>query len=327
MSALRVALNLLLWPPAAIVAALCAFASIAAQWGRVSLQWDVLAHFAPLWLLGSAIGATTALVFRGWRRWSLALLGLAGLVAGASLVAPEYLRDTGPQAPADAPGQIKLVQFNVWHKNDNPAQALDWLEREDPDIIVIEENTRRFARAAAARDRWSVACPRCEVMILSKRPALASAAAKHRRRPAAPLTWATFEDDLGGFEVIGVHNAWPTDADQPIQERRLAATIADRSRERLIVVGDFNSAPWSFQRRQWDRINGLTRRDRALPTWPAQTYKRLPWLGLPFLAIDHVYAGPGWATVSINRGPRLSSDHYPVVVTLAPVTPEPGARR
>lgn len=327
MRALRIALNLLLWPPATLVAGLCAFASIAAQWGRGSLQWDVLAHFAPIWLLGSAISATTALVFFGWRRWSLAGLGLVGLIAGATLVVPEYLRPTGPHAPADAPGQIKLIQFNVWHRNRDPAQALDWLEREDPDIIVVEENTGRFAKAAIARGRWSVACRRCEVMILSRRPALESGYAKHKRKPAAPLSWARFEDPHGVFEVIGVHNAWPTDADQPIQERRLAQAIAKRERERLIVVGDFNSAPWSFQRRQWDATYGLVRRDRALPTWPAQTYKRLPWLGLPFLAIDHVYAGPGWATVSVRRGPRLSSDHYPVVATLAPVTPKPAAPR
>lgn len=326
MRALRVALNLLLWPPATLVAGLCAFASIAAQWGRVSLQWDVLAHFAPIWLLGSGVSATTSLVFSGWRRWSLAVLGLCGLVAGATLVAPEYLRSTGPQAPASAPDQLKIVQFNIWHRSDT-GEALDWLEREDPDIAVIEENTHAFAKAARARGRWSVACPRCEVMILSKRPALASAAAKHKRKPAAPLTWAEFEDRHGRFQVIGVHNAWPTDVDQPIQERRLAKTIAARDRERLILVGDFNSAPWSFQRRRWDREFGLIRRDRALPTWPAQTYKRLPWLGLPFLAIDHVYAGPGWATVSVRRGPRLSSDHYPVVLTLAPASPAPAARR
>ena len=91
-------------------------------------------------------------------------------------------------------------------------------------------------------------------------------------------------------------------------------------RERLIVTGDFNSAPWSFQRRRWDKAFGLVRRERAIPSWPAQAVGRLPWLGA-FLPIDHVFAGPGWATVSARRGPRLSSDHYPLVVTLAPVAP------
>ena len=42
---------------------------------------------------------------------------------------------------------------------------------------------------------------------------------------------------------------------------------------------------------------------------------------LPVLPIDHVYAGPGWATVSVERGPSIGSDHYPLVVILAPVAP------
>ena len=32
--------------------------------------------------------------------------------------------------------------------------------------------------------------------------------------------------------------------------------------------------------------------------------------------LDQVYAGAQWKTVSIERGPRLASDHYPVIVVL-----------
>ncbi|CAN7183369.1 endonuclease/exonuclease/phosphatase family protein [Phenylobacterium sp. LjRoot225] len=323
MRALRLALNLLLWSPVFLMAALCALAGIAAQWGRVSLQWDVAAQFAPIWLAGSALCLVASTVFRRGLRWSLAAVSLVGFAAAATLIVPEFLRPTGPHAAADARDTLKIVQFNVWHENPDPKAVLDWLDAERPDIVVIEENSWRFAQAAAARSRgWSVACARCEVMMLSRRPALH--VEKGRRAPNAPptpLTRAVFRDRHGVFEVIGVHNAWPTDADQPFQERRLAALIASRPRERLIVTGDFNSTPWSFQRRRWDAAFGLTRRDRAIASWPARNYGRLRWLGLPFLPIDHVYAGPGWATVSVRRGPRLSSDHYPIVLTLAPVAP------
>ncbi|MGH7012300.1 MAG: hypothetical protein ACREEX_15810, partial [Caulobacteraceae bacterium] len=36
----------------------------------------------------------------------------------------------------------------------------------------------------------------------------------------------------------------------------------------------------------------------------------------PFLPIDQVYAGDSWKTVSVKLGPRLGSDHLPVVVVL-----------
>jgi len=319
MRRLRVAFLALLWPAVALVALLSAVAAIAAQWGRVSLKYDILAQFAPFWLVGSASAAAVSLMFRGWLRGLVVVPALVGLVAAVVLVAPEFLRDTGPRAPADAPDQLKIVQFNVWHENPDPEAVLAWLDAEQPDIAIIEENSLGLQRALAAHSGWKVACRRCEVLMLSRRPALGIAAARRPSGPRAPLTRAVFRDRLGAFTVIGVHNAWPTDPDQPWQEARLARAIDETPRERLIVAGDFNSAPWSFARRRWDRAFALTRRDRALPTWPARTYKRLRWLGLPFLPIDHLYAGPGWATVSVRRGPRLTSDHYPVVVTLAPV--------
>jgi len=211
-----------------------------------------------------------------------------------------------------------VVQFNTWTDNTNAEAVLAWLDTERPDIAVLEENSRGLRRAIAAHPAWQVVCRSCGVIILSRKPALSSWTAPGGRK--SPLTEATFRDALGPFVVIGAHNAWPTDiADQQFQERRLAELIGGQSRERLIVTGDFNSAPWSFSRRRWDQAFGLIRRERAVATWPAHAYHRLRWPGLPFLPIDHVYAGPGWATVSIRRGPRLTSDHYPLVVTLAPV--------
>jgi endonuclease/exonuclease/phosphatase (EEP) superfamily protein YafD len=320
MRALRLALDLVLWPPVLMFATLCAAASIAAQWGRVSLSWDVAAQFAPLWLAGSAISLVTAALFRRALRWSVVVVSLVGLAFGASLVLPEFLRPAGPQAPKHAPEQLKIVQFNVWHDNPDPKAVLDWLDSERPDIAVIEENSLAFSRAVAARSGWEVACRRCEVVVLSRTPAV-SVTDGRGEHPHTPLTRAVFRDRRGLFEVIGVHNAWPTDADQPFQERRLAETIRTAETARLIVTGDFNSTPWSFARRRWDAAFGIPRRDRAVSSWPARSYKRLKWLGVAFLPIDHVYAGPGWATVSVQRGPKLSSDHYPLIVTLAPVSP------
>ena len=146
------------------------------------------------------------------------------------------------------------------------------------------------------------------------------------QRGYIPLARATYRDARGEFTVIAVHNAWPTDQEQERQERRLADIIALSPRERTIVAGDFNSAPWSFARRRWDAEFGLIRRDRGIFTWPARPYRRWSFLGnFPFLAIDHIYAGSGWATVEVRRGPRIGSDHYPVVAILAPVA-RPSAR-
>ena len=89
-------------------------------------------------------------------------------------------------------------------------------------------------------------------------------------------------------------------------------------RKRLIIAGDFNSTPWSFTLRRQDEALGLVRRNQAMLSWPAMAFSR--WnihMPLPFLAIDHVYAGSDWVTLGAERGPALGSDHFPVVVTLA----------
>jgi endonuclease/exonuclease/phosphatase (EEP) superfamily protein YafD len=88
--------------------------------------------------------------------------------------------------------------------------------------------------------------------------------------------------------------------------------------DRLILAGDFNLTPWSFTLRRIDRQWGLERRDQALFSWPARLGDRARWAWpIPALPLDHVYAGRAWRTISITRGPRLGSDHYPIIARLA----------
>ena len=319
----RIILTALLAPPIFVGLVGCAVAASASWLGKDSPRWDVLAHFAPLWFAGGLGGVVVAFLFRGADRIAVAAAGLTAMVASAGLILPEFTRSTGPRAAADAPGQIKVIQFNVWHSNRRTAEVVDWLAREDPDIAILEETSPRLRQAVAQSRRWHVACGRCEVLILSKTPPVSTVRPKTRTAAQGPLTRATYRDAQGEFTVLGVHYAWPTDPEvHQAQEARLAEAIAQFPRERTIVAGDLNSAPWSFSRRRWDARFGLVRRDRALPSWPARQPNRYRWVGLvPFLAIDHVYAGPGWATVSVKRGPPIGSDHYPLVVTLAPRAP------
>jgi len=323
MRALRVALTALAAPPLFVGAALCAGAAAASHMGRTSLRFDILAHFAPVWLAGGLLALAGAFIFRGYARALILGMAAAAVLCAGALIAPEFLRDAGPKAPADARDPLKIVQFNVWSRNEDPEGAVDWALSQDADVVIFEETTPRLRELVAARSGWHVTCRACEVMILSRRPPVRGEMVRLRGPYPGPLTRTVFRDARGEFAVIGVHYAWPTDAsDQQAQEAGLARVIAMSPRERTIVAGDFNSAPWSFSRRRWDAEFGLIRRDRALFSWPARQYKRLRWVGLfPFLPIDHVYAGRDWATVKVERGPRLGSDHYPVIITLAPVSP------
>jgi endonuclease/exonuclease/phosphatase (EEP) superfamily protein YafD len=158
------------------------------------------------------------------------------------------------------------------------------------------------------------------VLILSRRPPASARLVWHSGHQVMTLTQATFRDGRGPYSVVAVHWPRPTrPAFQHQQLRWLALALAVEPRARTILVGDFNTTPWSPRWRAWERASGLIRRDRALFSWPAGHafgVRRLP--PVPLLPIDHVYAGAGWATVSVRRGPELGSDHYPLVMTLAP---------
>lgn len=322
MGLVRLALGFLLGLPTFVLAAVCAGAAAAAQQGRHSLRWDLLAHFAPIWLAGAVLATFIAVILLGGlTRLIVMTMGLAGILAAGALMAPEYLRDAGPHAGRDAPGQLRIVQFNVWSHNSEIGPSIDWIVAQQPDLVILEETTPPFRRAFEARTGWRSVCRDCEVMIYSRLPIAKGYV------PAAPavgpLSHAVVKDAQGTFDVVGVHNAWPTDgSDQQRQEARLAHVLADLPKDRTIVTGDFNSTPWSFSRRRWDKAFGLPRRDRAVFSWPAGkiTQRRIA-MPIPLLPIDHVYAGPGWATVSVTAGPKLGSDHYPVLAILAPVSP------
>ena len=325
MGLVRLAINLLLGPPLFLIALACAGAALAAQHGRTNLTWDILAEFAPLWLAGAGGALLLALaLLRGTTRLAIVATGGIGVLAAGALIVPEFVRDTGPKAPAAAHHQLKIVQFNVWNENQDLSGTVDWILAQRPDVVVLEETTPPIRRLIEARMGWRSACRNCEVIIYSRERPVSGGAAPRLHGPSpGPLAHATFQDDRGRYTVIGIHDAWPTDVGQhEAQEARLARVISAYPRATTIVSGDFNSTPWSFARRRWDAAFGLIRRDRALFSWPARRARggrlRLP---LPILPIDHIYAGAAWATVAIRRGPMLGSDHYPILITLAPVAP------
>lgn len=284
--------------------------------GGLDWRLDILTHFAPAYVAAGFAAALLGL-FADGRRWSVGL-GAAAVVAGGALIAPEYLRPLDPPAPpGDA--QLRIVQFNAFKRNVDLDRVVAWVVAQDPDIVTLQEARHDLRDALVRRTGWHVAGRHEHVMILSKARRLAMV-----RPPIAkglPLTYvnATYPSPSGPFEVVTTHLDWPTYVSHGPQLEGLAQVVRQRPRARMIVTGDFNSTPWSYGLRRTDRALGLIRRDRAVFSFPTRIWF---WDGPPpLLPIDHVYAGPGWRTVSVTRGPSLGSDHYPLLIVLAPASP------
>jgi endonuclease/exonuclease/phosphatase (EEP) superfamily protein YafD len=293
-----------------------------ANGGRFSDWLDVLAHFTPIWLALAIAAALLTLPTpksgaRTTTRW------MSGLAAGLAilLMAPELWAARPKPAPKALGARLKLIQLNSWSgRNTDIEGTLDWLDAQKADVIVLEEVKKPLREAILRRGGYHVTCEwssLCGVTILSRVEPIATGTPNlpgHK----FPVARATFAAPGGPFTVIGAHYTWPIPpGHQQQQGERLSALIAHFQSDRLIVTGDFNSTPWSFTRRREDRMFDLERRTRALFSWPRVMSRGRIVVPFPFLPIDHVYAGQAWRTVSIARGPKLGSDHYPVIAVLA----------
>ncbi len=311
---------------ALLLAAGFAALTLASQGGRFSDRLDVLTHFTPIWLAGLVLAAVIWAV-TGRRGRTTPVLALVGGLSALTLMLPELAapRNIGGKVDGET---LKIVQFNVWILNNDPEGTAAWILQEDPDLVVIQEAAsarsirvthliaRRYPHRTTCAEPWL-----CSTMILSKvRPVAEGGLSPTVSSAHLAGAWATFSAPGGPYTVVGAHYTWPLPAGpQQQMTLRLAKVLKRFPADRLIVAGDFNSTPWSFSMRRQDRLFGLERRTRAIASWPA-TDLLPPYIAapVPLLPIDQVYAGKGWRTIEVRRGPRLGSDHYPVVVTLAP---------
>ena len=305
----------------AVGAAACSFLALG---GVVSRWLDVLTHFAPLYLVVAlaAVGLRLATGLDGAR--PTVTLGLAGVAFAAALIVPDIWA-LARQAPPPAAGHtLKLVQFNLWENNQDPEGTARWIAAQNADVVVLEEVVNRAANIPAllsAQYPYATSCHppdlACGTVILTKQKPTASGgySMKPFRLPAA---WVTLGSGADAFTVVGVHYTWPLPpGPQQGQSGRLADAADGFDHKSLIIAGDMNSSPWSFALRRQDGRFGLERRTRALFSWPVAPFTRFGLRSpLPFLAIDQVYAGSDWKTVSVTGGPKQGSDHLPVTVVL-----------
>lgn len=313
---------------ALLLAAAVGLCGLAAMGGRFSDRLDVLAHFAPIWLGGGLLAALLWAV-AGRHGRTTPVLALIAVLSSLTLMVPELTAAARQERVKPDGDTLTVVQFNLWGENRDAGATFRWILATDPDIVVIEEGFDRsggIPKKLAKRYPYKTSCAApwpCSTMILSKhRPVAAGGLATLVSDAQLSGAWATFRDARGPFTVVGVHYTWPYPAGPQQQQTLRLAKVLDRfPKDRLIVAGDMNCTPWSFALRRQDRLFGLERRTRALPSWPAGRFSRLHIaLPFPFLPIDQVYAGAAWRTVAVKRGPKLGSDHYPIIVTLAPGT-------
>lgn len=306
--------------------------SILALLGSAVPALDLFNHFQAVLLAGLLVAVVAVpLLFIG-RPWQLPLTGIAvlGLVASAWTVVPEFTASLAPRTPLPSDGRpvLKLMTHNLFALNHNMARVAGVIAAEDPDIIALQEffpeQREELPGLLKPRYPYSINCTggrRANIAIYSKLPFQAQTvgACEGSTAPETRITRivATFTL-IGGqtFSVLTTHLDWPFPIARQQQETADLATAVEAVKGPLLVVGDFNSTPWSYIQRNFAATTGLIRQTHGILTFPMRFWV-VGWRDtLPFLPLDQVMTR-GIDIHDLHAGARSGSDHLPIVTSFS----------
>ena len=266
------------------------------------------------------VGLALALAFALGRKWRH--VAVAGAIAAVNLAMIAAVC-WGPCPPPPGPGpQWRVLLCNVHTNNRNSRGVLDYIKRERPDFVLLEElNARWGAELAELRELYPCHVEELEednfgIGFYSRHPA-EKMAIIHPGVVQVASTLARFRLAGRAFWLVGTHplppsggrQYWDLRNDQLARVGELLATLDGPG----LLVGDLNATPWSHHFRALLAVGGLRDSRRGIglqPSWPTFC----PWFAIP---IDHVLVRPPVRVLARRVGPDLGSDHYPLVVDFA----------
>lgn len=278
---------------------------------------ELFSHFR-LQYLAASILLVAAFALLRWRNY--ALMAGAAIAINGWLVAPWYLPVDDRPATNAADAAIVVMCANVLASNGNGDGLVALVRETGPDLLVVVEVTPAWADALSALDGsypYRVVEPRSDphgIALYSKFP-LESSAVVSTASIRSPDIVATAVIGGARLGIIATHPAAPIGSSN-FAMRNLhldsLATLAANTPGPLIVVGDLNVTMWSVYYTRLEEKSGLVNARRGIgivPTWPT-------FLPPAMIPIDHVLVTPDIGVVDFDTGPRIGSDHLPIVATL-----------
>ena len=293
--------------------------------GRFYWLFELGSHFLVQYLFGFAATAAYFLL-RGRWRWFVIAIVLS--MVSAWRLAPYAPLEAKAATAAAGTHQLRIMTINVHASSDRYDLVRAEIERLDPDIVFLPENTDRWAAGLAplrARYPYVVDGQSPSVFSLflfSRIPLMDAAIIKLPEPDGFPAIVARVcpggtSKDVACVRLVGIHPPPPLSsriaAERYATLQALPTLIAGPDAERTVLLGDFNCTPWSPLFRDLLAATGLRDSARGFdlsPTWASR------WL--PFgLKIDHILVGKAITVTSHDVGGEVGSDHYPVIVDLA----------
>lgn len=310
--------------------------AILAIFGSLVPFLDLFNHLQLLLFFGSLVAAVLAILLGLPLNWKI--FAYLGFAASAWTFIPEWLPSLAPRPPAAAQARvIKVMTHNLFGLNYDMDRVARVIAAENPDIVALQEYfpaQDKLDGLLKPTYPYSVRCSggkRANIGLYSKLPFDREMSAGEcpdnaygTQRTAHIIAGFTLGDGTH-FSLMTTHMDWPFPIERQLQEFQSAETAIAAVQGPLLVVGDFNSTPWSYAMKAFERETGLKRETHALITYPLAITvpPRLSSDGLlhtfPFLPLDQVFER-GVTVHELHRADQTGSDHLPVVFSFSVAT-------
>lgn len=287
--------------------------SLAGFFGRLWWPLEIASHFR--WQYAAALGIWS-LFLALFRRWRTAIATSLFALLNLVLLLPFYGR------PGEKVGEpsLRVLSANVNKRNEQPQLLVELVRQLQPDVVAVIEATPEYVAGLEplrARYPYSAGEDRLNPdgsVLLSQYP-LADSETIAFVDGSYPTVVVRLQGEPAPT-IVATHPPPPRGAarlrTRTEEMKALAAIAAERSGP-LVVVGDFNSTPWSpyfADLVQSTRLKNARLGFGLQPTWPVrQILLRIP--------IDHALVSEDVVVHDFRAGPDVGSDHFPIVVDLS----------
>lgn len=254
-----------------------------------------------------------------------AALGLLALIQLAPIARLYLPGSRGPDPASTA--RLRLLVANVLVDNPRRAPLIELIRSESPDVVgLVEVSDRWLAELEEVRRDYPYRLeapdgPRGLALWFRQRPLSLDGPHQLPTPDGWPFLHATFA--FAGVErhLWLVHPSSPLrrqgQSESNLEVLALTGEVASVAGSR-IVVGDLNTTDGSPYFRDLLATSGL--RDSRLgfgrqPSWPDWSPYRI--------AIDHALVSDDLAVIDRRLGPQIGSDHFPLILELAPAPVDP----
>jgi endonuclease/exonuclease/phosphatase (EEP) superfamily protein YafD len=249
---------------------------------------------------------------------TLALANEIAHVYKFTIFYPVEALPTKRRAPANV---FSLMISNVQMSNTRYSRFLQVVRGADPDVLLINEPNRTWARELACLDETYPYCIKYPLentygmMLFSKLPMLEKEI-RFLVEENIPSFYAILQLPTGKkFALFTVHPQPPhlhKDTDTREAELLLVGKIARQTPYASIVAGDLNDVAWSHTTNLFRKISRLL--DPRIGRGFYNTYNAQ----VPFFrySLDHIFYDPTFRLIRMTRLPKFGSDHFPILVEL-----------